>query len=80
MCYIQCDSPSTIECVLCIQKLSTFCYKEIVMIFMDLRLFYNFLTNISQFSEPKECFILKMVIPTIVLLMFMMVLCGNGPN
>ena len=56
------------------------CYNEIVMTFMHLRFFYNIFTNISQFSEPKMCFTLKMDIQTFVLLMFMMVLCGNGPN
>jgi hypothetical protein len=80
MCYIRCDSPSTNECILCVQKWFMFCYKEIVTIFIHQRSFYNFLTNISQFSEPKVCFTLKMDIPTFVLLMFMMVLCGNGPN
>ena len=80
MCYIQCDSPSTTECILCIQKLSVFCYKEIIMIFMHLRLFYNFRTNISQFSEPKIRFTLKMDILTFVLLLFMVVLCGKVPN
>jgi len=80
MCYIQCDSPSNTERILCMQKLSVFCYKEVFMIFMHLRFFYNIFTNISQFSEPKIRFTLKMDIPTIVLLMFMMVLCGNAPN
>jgi len=47
---------------------------------MHLRLFYTFLTKISKFLEPKGCFILKMDIPTFVLLMFMIVLCANGLN
>ena len=55
-------------------------YKEIVMILMHLSLFYTFLTNTSQFLEKKGCCTLKVDIPAFVLLMFMMVLYGNGPN
>jgi len=40
------------------------------MIFMHMGLFYNFLTNISQFAVPKVCFTLKIVILTFVLLMY----------
>jgi hypothetical protein len=38
-----------------------------------------FLTIISQFAEPKGCFILKMDIPTFVLLMFIMVYVVMDP-
>jgi hypothetical protein len=46
----------------------------------EVMVLYTFLTNTSQFLEPKWCFTLKMDIPTFVLLMFIMVLCGNDAN